>query len=521
MSRKRKQTKTLEELLAEALVPEEEQPYELPKNWVWVRLGSLSKVTGGGTPKSSVEEYYNGEIPWITPADLSGYKDKYISQGKRNITKSGLKNSSAKLLPKNTLLLSSRAPVGYVALAANLLCTNQGFKSFPPTEAYVPDYGYWYLRFAKHIVDEFASGTTFKEISGSKAAKVPFPLPPLSEQKRIVDRVESLLGKIDEAKGLIQEAQESFEQRRAALLDRAFRGELTRTWREQHPGVEPADRLLERIQEEKASMETQKGRRKKTTDYAPMDPPYELPEGWKWVRLGELTESTGYGTSAKANDDTTGVPVLRMGNIQHGELESDNLRYLPPDHPDVQKYQLEEDDLLFNRTNSYELVGKTAIVRAQQAGKMTYASYLVRVRLHKKNVLAQYICNYINSAIGREYLLSTVTQQVGQANINASKLIGLPVPVPPEDELKEIKSTLESIFVLAEQADEYLEVNLSTLIQSILTQAFRGQLGTHDPAEESALELLKRTLADQNGLDYESPVRETLQVAEQGELYLT
>ncbi|MFD1434316.1 restriction endonuclease subunit S [Kroppenstedtia eburnea] len=504
-------------------MPEEEQPYELPENWVWVRLGSLSKVTGGGTPKSSVEDYYyNGEIPWITPADLSGYKDKYISRGKRNITKSGLENSSAKLLPENTLLLSSRAPVGYVALAANSLCTNQGFKSFPPTEAYIPDYGYWYLRFAKHIVDEFASGTTFKEVSGSKAAKIPLPLPPLPEQKRIVDRVESLLGKIDEAKELIQEARDSFEQRRAAILDRAFRGELTRTWREQHPDAEPADRLLERIREEKASMETRKGgRRKKAVDLSPINPPYELPQGWKWVRLGELTESTVYGTSAKANDDTTGIPVLRMGNIQRGELESDNLRYLPPDHPDVQKYQLDKDDLLFNRTNSYELVGKTAIVRAQQAGKMTFASYLVRVRLHKKNVLAQYICNYINSAIGREYLLSTVTQQVGQANINATKLIGLPVPVPPEAELKEINATLESVFGLAEQAEEWLEVNLNSLTQSILTQAFRGELGTNDPGEESALELLKRTLAEQNGLAYQSPATEELRVAEQGELYLT
>ncbi|MFD1426945.1 restriction endonuclease subunit S [Kroppenstedtia sanguinis] len=420
----------------------------------------------------------------------------------------------------NDLIISIRATLGKTNFSNGRYCLGRGVAGISSMNVNLKLLRY-YFNVNEQYLYEVSSGTTFSQIARNDLSNLPFPLPPLSEQKRIVDRVESLLGKIDEAKGLIQEAQESFEQRRAALLDRAFRGELTRTWREQHPDMEPADRLLERIREEKASMEIQKGRRKKAADLSPIDPPYELPEGWKWVRLGELTESTGYGTSAKANDDTTGVPVLRMGNIQHGELESDNLRYLPPDHPDVQKYQLEEDDLLFNRTNSYELVGKTAIVRAQQAGKMTYASYLVRVRLHKKNVLAQYICNYINSAIGREYLLSTVTQQVGQANINASKLIGLPVPVPPEDELKEIKSTLESIFVLAEQADEYLEVNLSTLIQSILTQAFRGELGTHDPAEESALELLKRTLADQNGLDYESPVRETLQVAEQGELYLT
>lgn len=519
MSRKKKQTKTLEELLAEALVPEEEQPYELPENWVWVRLGVLDS---GAKSRSIDPRKYPDET-------FELYSVPSFPQFPEIVKGSDIGSSKQKVEENDVLLCKINPRINRVWIV-NIKKDNKQIAStewivITPGKNVNPKYLLWGLRspYFRNLLTSNVSGVggSLTRARPKEVMTYTFPLPPLSEQKRIVDRVESLLGKIDEAKGLIQEAQESFEQRRAALLDRAFRGELTRTWREQHPDMEPADRLLERIREEKASMEIQKGRRKKAADLSPIDPPYELPEGWKWVRLGELTESTGYGTSAKANDDTTGVPVLRMGNIQHGELESDNLRYLPPDHPDVQKYQLEEDDLLFNRTNSYELVGKTAIVRAQQAGKMTYASYLVRVRLHKKNVLAQYICNYINSAIGREYLLSTVTQQVGQANINASKLIGLPVPVPPEDELKEIKSTLESIFVLAEQADEYLEVNLSTLIQSILTQAFRGELGTHDPAEESALELLKRTLADQNGLDYESPVRETLQVAEQGELYLT
>ncbi|MGF7086577.1 type I restriction enzyme S subunit [Kroppenstedtia sanguinis] len=507
-------------MLTEALVPEEEQPYELPENWVWVRLGSLSKVTGGGTPKSSVEEYYNGEIPWITPADLSGYKDKYISQGKRNITKSGLKNSSAKLLPKNTLLLSSRAPVGYVALAANLLCTNQGFKSFPPTEAYVPDYGYWYLRFAKHIVDEFASGTTFKEISGSKAAKVPFPLPPLSEQKRIVDRVESLLGKIEEAKGLIQEARDSFEQRRAALLDRAFRGELTRTWREQHPDVEPADRLLERIREEKASMETQKGRRKKTTDYAPMDPPYELPEGWKWVRLGEIVNSFKNGIyKPKEYYDDIGVPCLRMYNIHQSELNFKDMHFLRLDPTEVDEYKLQYGDILINRVNSRELVGKCAAV-PKEFPKSVFESKNIRARVCN-HVNPFYLAYVLELGYVKELILNSSKQTVGMATINQAFMSNIPVPLCSYEEQCEIISAIHRIAHLEkEQLSLLSEVDCDELTQSILTQAFRGELGTHDPAEESALELLKRTLAEQNGLAYESPVRETLQVAEQGELYL-
>ncbi|MFC4076166.1 restriction endonuclease subunit S [Salinithrix halophila] len=524
MSRKKKQAKSLEELVEEALVPEEEQPYKVPENWVWVRLGSLSLVTGGGTPKSKNEEYYSDEggIPWITPADLSGYRGKYISKGRRNITKLGFENSSTKILPKYSLLLSSRAPVGYVALAAKDLCTNQGFKSFPPTRAYKPDFGYWYLRYAKRIIESYSSGTTFKEISGSKATKIPFPLPPLPEQKRIVNRVESLLEKVDEAKQLIEEARETFEQRRAAILSRSFRGELTQKWREKHSDVEPVDQLLERIREEKTRSAEPKRARKKVTDLPPIDPPYELPERWKWVRLADIVESTTYGTSAKANDEG-GTPVLRMGNIQQGEIDISNIRYLPTDHPDVKKYTLETNDLLFNRTNSIEHVGKTGMVSSEYAGEMTFASYLVRVRLFDKIVLAPYVCNYINSADGRGYLLSTVTQQVGQANINAKKLLSLPVPLPPTGELIQINSLLKKISEAEEKSKGYLagEETIDSLTQSILSRAFRGKLGTNDPQEESALELLKETLAEQHGFTYERPQNETLQVAEQGALFTT
>lgn len=141
----RKKDLRLEERLEAALVPEGEQPYEVPENWCWVRLGGITDIVGGGTPSSKVSEYYEGgTIPWISPADLSGYKDMYISHGAKNITELGLEKSSARLMPKNTVLLSSRAPIGYVAIAENDISTNQGFKSFLPSKAYIPHYLYWY-----------------------------------------------------------------------------------------------------------------------------------------------------------------------------------------------------------------------------------------------------------------------------------------------------------------------------------------------------------------------------------------
>lgn len=189
-----------------ALVPEEDQPYTIPNHWIWVKIGHLSKVIGGGTPKSTNEEFFeNGTIPWITPADLTGYEDMYIEEGKRNITELGLKNSAAKLMPKNSIIFSSRAPIGYVAIAKNELCTNQGFKSFVPSKYYIPQYGYWYLKSAKQLVEKLASGTTFAEVSGSKIAELSFPLPPIAEQEVIVKKVGVLLGKLREAEDIMED----------------------------------------------------------------------------------------------------------------------------------------------------------------------------------------------------------------------------------------------------------------------------------------------------------------------------
>jgi len=467
--------------------------YNIPDNWFWTKLGNITRVESGGTPKTSVKEYFeDGDIPWITPADLSGYKEMYISKGNRNITELGLKESSAKLLPKNTVVMSSRAPIGYVAIAKNNLATNQGFKNFVPSNAIEPRYLYWYLKSSKSYIESLASGTTFKEISGSKCKEIEIPVPPIEEQRRIVKRVESLLTGLNQAKQLIEEAKETFQLRRAAILDKAFRGKLTSKWREENKG-DSVDNLLKKIREQGAEKN-----KLKNDELDPLiaNSLFQLPVGWRWVRLFEITQSSVFGSSAKASEDSSGVPVIRMGNITNGKIIIDNLKYLPHDHQDVKKYTLEENDLLFNRTNSLELVGKTAVVDATVAGRVTFASYLIKVSLYLKDILAYYVCNYINSHIGRNILLSMATQQVGQANINSTKLLSLPVPLPPENELLEISKIIRSLIEGQESTLESLELDtyLQDISQTILQKAFRGELGTNDPNEESALELLKELL---------------------------
>lgn len=170
-----------------------EIPFDLPESWMFARLKHIGEVIGGGTPKTNIDEYWDGNIPWLTPADLSGYEDVYILTGARTITELGLKSSSAQMLPKNSILYSSRAPIGYIAIAANPISTNQGFKSVVPYNFAMSPYLYYCLKARTSDIVQRATGTTFKEISGSEMAETIIPLPPINEQQRIFDKVTQLL----------------------------------------------------------------------------------------------------------------------------------------------------------------------------------------------------------------------------------------------------------------------------------------------------------------------------------------
>lgn len=489
MSKTKKKQKTMEELLKEALVPEEEQPYEVPGNWVWVKLKAFNTnkkraIKPKDFPKETFELYsvpsYEGNQPELITGEEIGSNKYLVEAGEVLLCKINPRINRVWLVG-NKKEMRQLASTEWIVINKN--------------PAIIPKYLLSLLKspyFRKLLTSNVSGvGGSLTRARPKEVENYPIALPPISEQKRIADKVERLLNKIDEARRLIEEAKETFELRRAAILDKAFRGELTARWRENTDSFATADQLLNKIGGEKDM-------KNDPLDGAVLSNLFNLPKGWKWVRLNDLIESSTYGTSSKTNDDTEGVPVIRMGNILDGNLVLDNLKYLPTNHADVTKLDLEENDLLFNRTNSYELVGKTAIVNSEIAGKMTFASYLIRIRLLYKEVLANYVCHYINSHIGRGMLMTMVTQQVGQANINSKKLAALPIPLPPEKEIKEISSLLNSFFQRERITENilFLNENLESLKQSILSKAFRGELGTNDPAEESAVELLKEVLME-------------------------
>jgi type I restriction enzyme, S subunit len=196
----------------------------LPTGWTDATLGEVCQIVSGSTPRTSMKEYWGGRIAWITPDDLSGYREKTITKGSRSITKAGYDSCSTRLLPVGAVLYTSRAPIGYVAIAAQPVCTNQGFKAFVPSMSLVSDYLYWFLRYATPEIRKLGSGTTFPELSRSKAADIPIPIAPLTEQRRIVAAIDEQFSRLDAAERMLADVRNRLRQFRSVILSSVLGG---------------------------------------------------------------------------------------------------------------------------------------------------------------------------------------------------------------------------------------------------------------------------------------------------------
>ena len=200
----------------------------IPEGWRECKLGDVAEIVGGGTPKTNVIEYWNGEIPWITPRDLSNFNGRFISKGERNISEKGLINSSARILPKGTILLSTRAPVGYLAIAENQMTTNQGFRSLIPFKNTDNIFLFYLLKNNVEYLKSQATGTTFGELSGSVLGSLIFPFPPLPEQHAIA----SVIGSLDDKIDLLNRENQTLEQMAEAIFRQWFIEEADEEWEE-------------------------------------------------------------------------------------------------------------------------------------------------------------------------------------------------------------------------------------------------------------------------------------------------
>lgn len=384
-----------------------------------VRLVDVARIISGGTPKTSVAEYWDGEILWATPKDLSGLNSVEISTTPRKITEAGLKSCSAELLPANSVLFSSRAPIGLLAINTKPMSTNQGFKSLvPDTSKLNSRYLYRWLEFEREWLQSLGVGATFKEISKSTMSRVELPLPALPIQRRIA----AILDKADHLRTQRSEALAHLDTLTQSIFNGMFGDPIP--GRSIHPSV----------------------------------------------RIGDVLQSATYGTSEKASLDGE-IPVLRMNNITYsGELDLADLKYMPAGQPE--KFLVRDGDLLFNRTNSRELVGKTCVYRG--ATDMSYAGYLVRLRLSDL-MLPEYLNTFMNLAQTKQLLRNMCKSIVGMANINAKEVQKIQVPLPPLELQQTFAKRVAGIERLKEQHRAQL-VELDALFASLQHRAFTGTL---------------------------------------------
>lgn len=202
--------------------------------WKAKRLGEVCEISGGGTPDTKVLEYWNGQNLWITPKDMGKLEDIYIDTTERKITDAGLKHSSAKMLPIDSIILSSRAPIGYLAINKKKMATNQGCKGIVPKKELSSLFLFYFLKNSVELLNTLGSGTTFRELSGSKLEEVQIPLPPLPEQQRIVAKLDALALETKKLQTMYQQKLAQLEELKKSILYKAFNGELTGEERGEH-----------------------------------------------------------------------------------------------------------------------------------------------------------------------------------------------------------------------------------------------------------------------------------------------
>jgi len=409
----------------------------LPPNWSWVKLGDVGEIISGGTPSTKIPEYFDGDIAWITPADLTGYKNKYISRGRRNISEEGLKNSSARIIPQGSILFSSRAPIGYVAIASNDISTNQGFKNLVISNKVNSEFVFYYLKSAKQLAEKNASGTTFKEISSTNFAKLPFPLPTLPEQKNIVEKIEELFSGLDSGVASLKKAKAQIRLYRQSVLASAFSGKL----------LTPSS---ERI----AQSEILKAAEPKV-EYS-----NQLPEGWKWVKLGDVTNNF----DGKRIPLSKEVRSKRKGEYRYyGATEIIDL---------IDEYIFDGTYLLIGEDGA-NLVSKSRPLSFIVEGKFWVNNH-AHVLQTKDELKIKYLDYYFNSITLEPYVTGSAQPKLNQMNLNK-----IPVPLAPLNQQTQIVEEIEKRFSEADNLEKAIDESLAkseTLRQSILKQAFEGKL---------------------------------------------
>lgn len=432
---------TPEEKLQQALVPEAEQPYKVPANWCWTYVKYVSEVVTGGTPSKKHTEYYSGNFPFFKPADLDA--ERYVYDASEYLSEEGKKVS--RIIPKYSTAVCCIGSIGKSGYLEVEGTTNQQINSAIPK--FNSLYLYYFIK-SEYFIEQLwrkASATTISIVNKSKMEDCVFPLPPLTEQQRIVERIESLFTKLDEAKENLQNVLDGFETRKAAILRKAFTGELTANWRKQH-GI---------------SMDS-----------------------WEMCEFNQIADIK---TNLVNPIDFQSYPHIAPDNI---EKKTGKLLYynsVAEDNVKSGKHRFYAGQILYSKIRPY----LSKVIIAEFDGLCSADMYPIEAKGNTRFLWYYMLSEHF------VYQASTAGSRTVLPKINQKELSKLKINMPTLSEQTEIVRIIDDLLAKEQQAHSVVQnalAKIDLIKKSILARAFRGQLATNNPADEPAVKLLERVL---------------------------
>ena len=395
------------------------------ENYRICTLADIGEIVSGATPRTNDSDNFGGNIAWLTPADLSGYSEKYISHGARNLTEKGYNSCGTRLMPKGAVLFSSRAPIGYVAIADNPICTNQGFKSIIPNESISSEFLYYQLKYLKKTIQDMGSGTTFKEISAKKFSTIKIIVPSLTEQECIVARIEELFSQLDAGVDTLKKTKAQLAVYRQAVLKEAF----------------------EKVQ--------------------------------TFVHLGNVVKKVfdgPFGSNLKTADYTDhGIRVVRLENIKNGWFDDSKKSFITLEkYETIKAHTVIPSDLILSTFIS------ESIKICQLPSHIGYAANkadCVGIRL-KPEIEPRFLLYYLSSKQAYNKLIHQV-HGATRPRVNTKQIKAILVPFVPKDVQEAIISKIDSRMSVCDSIEQTVDIALQqaeAMRQSILKEAFEGRL---------------------------------------------
>lgn len=437
----------------------------MPPNWIETTLGEIAEWASGGTPKATEPKYYGGDIPWLIIGDLN---DGEVYKSAKTITKLGLENSSAKIAPINSVLIAMYGSIGKLGITKIACATNQAIAFTQKVYGGIPyKFLYYYLFSIREDLLKQGKGGAQQNISQTVLKEVPFLLPPLPEQQRIVEKLDALMARISNSKTRLEKIPTILKNFRQSVLAAAVSGELTKEWRE----------------EKEIDLET------------------NLPKSWRLVQIDKLVKSTKtdirtgpFGTALKKSEhQKTGIPVWGIESIgENGAFTNYNKIFVTKAKSnELKSFEVKAGDIIISRSGT---VGELCLI-PEGVPYGLISTNLMKIVLDKTIILPKYFCwlfegssivieksRELCSGSTRLFLTQTILKQ-------------LDFSLPTIEEQKEIVRKVEELFHFADSIEaryQKAKAWFDKLPQSLLAKAFRGELVPQNENDEPASELLKR-----------------------------